>query len=66
TNQSLCCFPIQFIFKQHFTKHFLSLTHFESFIVAMSQFSEGSKKPLFPMHLMLAGGTVLYISVCLD
>ena len=34
--------------------------------IAMSQFSEGSKKPLFPMHLMLAGGTVLYISVCLD
>ena len=38
----------------------------EAINIAMSQFSEGSKKPLFPMHLMLAGGTVLYISVCLD
>ncbi|ELJ4060722.1 hypothetical protein RTF39_002316 [Shigella sonnei] len=38
----------------------------EAINIAMSQFSEDSKKPLFPMHLMLAGGTVLYISVCLD
>ncbi|EFA3938594.1 TPA: hypothetical protein P8A47_004100 [Escherichia coli] len=38
----------------------------EAINIAMSQFSEGSKKSLFPMHLMLAGGTVLYISVCLD
>ncbi|WP_267215411.1 hypothetical protein [Escherichia coli] len=38
----------------------------EAIDIAMSQFSEGSKKPLFPMHLMLAGGTVLYVSVCLD
>ena len=30
----------------------------EAINIAMSQFSEGSKKPLFPMHLMLAGGTV--------
>ena len=38
----------------------------EAINIAMSQFSEDSKKPLFPMHLMLAGGTVLYISVFLD
>ncbi|HGD7467986.1 TPA: hypothetical protein ACI7GX_003970, partial [Escherichia coli] len=38
----------------------------EAINIAMSQFSEDSKKPLFPMHLMLAGGTVLYVSVCLD
>ncbi|EMA2752349.1 TPA: hypothetical protein RMT52_004555 [Escherichia coli] len=38
----------------------------EAINVANSQFNEGTKKPLFPMHLMLAGGTVIYVSVCLD
>lgn len=33
---------------------------------AMNQFSGEAKKPLFPMHLKLTNGTVLYVSVCLD
>ncbi|ENL8728956.1 hypothetical protein AB6I73_003916 [Citrobacter amalonaticus] len=38
----------------------------EAINVAMSQFNGGTKRPLFPMHLRLAGGAVLYISVCLE
>ena len=33
---------------------------------AMSQFNGGTKRSLFPMHLKLSGGTVLYVSVCLE
>ncbi|HAF1405819.1 TPA: hypothetical protein G8O12_005205 [Salmonella enterica] len=38
----------------------------EAINVAMSQFNSGTKQPLFPMHLKLTSGTVLYISICLD
>lgn len=38
----------------------------ETINVAMSQFNGGTKPPLFPLHLKLAGGTVLFVSVCLD
>lgn len=34
--------------------------------VAMSQFSERGKRPIFPMHIKMAAGTVLYVSICLD
>lgn len=36
----------------------------EAINVAMSQFNGGTKRPLFPMHLKLSGGTVLFVSVC--
>ncbi len=38
----------------------------EAINVAMSQFNGGTKRPLFPMHLKLSGGTVLFVSVCGD
>ena len=38
----------------------------EAINVAMSQFNGGTKRPLFPMHLKLSDGTVLYVSVCLE
>lgn len=38
----------------------------EAINVAMSQFNGGTKRPLFPMHLKLSGGTVLFVSVCLE
>ncbi|ELD1608306.1 hypothetical protein HVX40_24545 (plasmid) [Escherichia coli] len=34
--------------------------------VAMSQFGDRIKRQLFPMHLKLPVGTVLYVSVCLE
>ncbi len=34
--------------------------------MAMSQFSERGKRPIFPMHIKMAAGTVLYVSICLD
>ena len=38
----------------------------EAINVAMSQFNGGTKRPLFPMHIKLSGGTVLFVSVCLE
>ncbi|WBM72962.1 hypothetical protein OH773_22220 (plasmid) [Buttiauxella sp. WJP83] len=38
----------------------------EAINAAMSQFNGGTKRPLFPIHLKLAGGAVLYVSVCLE
>lgn len=38
----------------------------EAINAAMSQFNGGTKRSLFPMHLKLSGGTVLYVSVCLE
>lgn len=38
----------------------------EAINVAMSQFNHGTKRPLFPLHLQLAGGSVFYVSVCLE
>lgn len=38
----------------------------EAINAAMSQFNGGTKRSLFPMHLKLSGGTVFYVSVCLE